>query len=104
MVNVSRKFGHLVLSMIAMTTAIIFCCFSFIESDTPAYTILDKIIINNASESSIVRLSGIGDTLAERIIEYRIKHGDFILKSDIQNVKGIGPGKMNMINDKINLK
>ncbi len=46
--------------------------------------------INRGSAEELRRLPGIGPVLAERVIQYRRKHGKFASIRDIQNVKGIG--------------
>lgn len=49
-----------------------------------------KININTAGISELKKLPGIGDVLAQRIIEYRDQLGQFTSKEEITNVKGIG--------------
>lgn len=47
--------------------------------------------INTASASEIAQsLTGIGQSKAEAIVEYRGSNGRFMQASDIQQVKGIG--------------
>jgi competence protein ComEA len=47
--------------------------------------------LNTASAADLDALSGIGPSLAERIIEYRTTNGPFQSVEDLQKVKGIGP-------------
>jgi competence protein ComEA len=48
--------------------------------------------INTATlEELSALLLGVGDKKAQRIIEYREKHGEFTSVEDLMRVKGIGP-------------
>jgi len=47
--------------------------------------------INYASKEELMKLKGIGLVLAERIIQYRIKHGNFRSVDELIKIKGIGP-------------
>ena len=60
-----------------------------------------KININTASRSELMDLSGIGQTLAARIIEYRESHGPFAKIDDLMKVSGIGEKRFEAIQDKI---
>ncbi len=53
-----------------------------------------SININTASRDQLMRLSGIGESFAKRIIEYREEHGRFATVDELQNVRGIGPKKL----------
>lgn len=61
---------------------------------------LGLININIASKEELTTLNGIGDVMAERIIEYRTSNR-FKNKEDIMSVKGIGTGIYEKIKDKI---
>ena len=60
-----------------------------------------KLNINLATASEFEQLSGIGPTLAERLILYRAEHGPFSATDEIMNVQGIGPEKYNAIKNHI---
>ncbi len=62
-----------------------------------------KININNADSSTLQKLSGIGPTLAQRIIDYRKNIGRFKSIEQLLNVKGIGPSKFEEIKDKVQI-
>ncbi len=59
------------------------------------------ININTASVSELTKLSGIGDSKANDIINYRNTNGLFKTIDDIKNVSGIGDALFNKIKDKI---
>ncbi|MCD5410148.1 MAG: helix-hairpin-helix domain-containing protein [Clostridiales bacterium] len=63
-----------------------------------------KININTANLEKLTSLTGIGDSFAQRIIDYRKKHGNFKSIEDIKNVKGIGESTFADIEDKISVK
>lgn len=46
--------------------------------------------INSASAEEFVKVKGIGEKKAERIIAYRDEHGKFTSVDELKNVKGIG--------------
>ncbi|HZK57663.1 MAG TPA: helix-hairpin-helix domain-containing protein, partial [Clostridia bacterium] len=61
------------------------------------------ININRANIMELKELSGIGDVLAGRIIEYRNEKGGFKSIEELKNVGGIGDKKFNDIKDKITI-
>ena len=46
--------------------------------------------INTANVEELTSVPGIGQTTAQRIVEYRRKYGKFYSVNDLLNVKGIG--------------
>ena len=60
-----------------------------------------KININTASAEELQKLSGIGPSLSERIVEYRENNGRFSRIEDLQNVSGIGETRFANLKDKI---
>lgn len=60
----------------------------------------EKININNASKEELMSLNGIGESTANKIIEYR-KKNSFVDIEDIMNVDGIGKSKYENIKNHI---
>lgn len=61
----------------------------------------EKININTDNVYELMELDGIGEKMAERIINYRMKNGDFEVIQDLMRVEGIGEKKFEDIKDKI---
>lgn len=59
------------------------------------------IDINTATHAQLTMLPGIGDTLAQRIIEYRTQNGPFASIDDLTCVEGIGRTKLERIRNYI---
>ncbi len=55
----------------------------------PAQTAADLININIATADELEKLKGIGKVIANRIIAYRLSHGEFSSLEDLQNIQGI---------------
>jgi comEA protein len=49
-----------------------------------------KINLNTATVQELTKLPRIGEKVAQRIVEYRQKHGGFKKTEELMNVKGIG--------------
>lgn len=62
-----------------------------------------KISINNASVEELTKLSGIGESKAKSIVEYRNEHGLFSSIDEILNVSGIGEALFEKIKDNITI-
>ena len=65
---------------------------------------IESININSASKYELVKLDGIGEELAERIIVFRKDKGGFKRKTDLMKVKGIGKIKFGKIKKFISVK
>lgn len=52
-----------------------------------------SININTASKDQLIQLPGVGNSTADKIIEYRETHGGFKRIEDIMKIKGIGQKK-----------
>ena len=50
----------------------------------------EMINLNTATAEELAQLKGVGEKLAQRIIEYREQHGPFENIEDILQVKGLG--------------
>jgi competence protein ComEA len=63
-----------------------------------------KININNASAEQIASaMTGIGESKAKAIVEYRSSHGKFKSVQDLENVDGIGSKTVEKNKEKISL-
>lgn len=70
------------------------------EKETKPLTnenIYSLININSATSEMLQSLNGIGESYANKIIEYRNLNGPFKSIEEIKNVKGIGDAKYNKI-------
>ena len=67
----------------------------------PEETVSFPININSATENQLMELPGIGETLAQRILSYRMQNGAFSTPEELLNVEGIGHAKLEAILDLI---
>ncbi|MCE5268827.1 MAG: helix-hairpin-helix domain-containing protein [Planctomycetaceae bacterium] len=65
---------------------------ALIEIDeSPALTARFEVDVNTADLPELMQLPGVGEKLAERIIEARDSAGPFLSPDDLRRVHGIGP-------------
>ncbi|MGN0148993.1 MAG: ComEA family DNA-binding protein [Clostridia bacterium] len=60
-----------------------------------------RININTATAEELIELDGIGEKLAQRIIDYRVENGDFDVIEELMLVAGISEKTFAQISDKI---
>ena len=56
-----------------------------------------RLNINTASVDELQQIPGLGPALAQRIVDYRNEHGQFVTTDDLLNVSGIGDAKLSAI-------
>lgn len=71
-----------------------------VKLDTPVKTLVS---INKAQKEELMTLSGIGESKANNIINYRNENGSFKSIEELKNVKGIGASIFEKIKDSITL-
>ena len=59
------------------------------------------ININRADASALIRIEGIGQTLAERIVAYREEYGAFESLDELLKVDGIGTKKLEKMKERL---
>ena len=64
----------------------------------------EKININTAGEDELMKITGIGESTAKKIIEYRNQNGRFKTIEDIKKIPGIGDSKYNNMKEEIRVK
>lgn len=67
-------------------------------------TVNNKININKASVEELQTINGIGESLANKIVNYRKENGRFSSIEDLKNVSGIGDKKYENIKEYIVIK
>lgn len=63
-----------------------------------------RVNLNTATLAELMTLSGIGESKAQSILDYRTKNGAFSSVEEIMNVDGIKEGLYNRIKDSIRVK
>jgi len=60
-----------------------------------------QVDINKASVEQLTALPGVGETLAQRIVDYREQQGPFASAEELMNVKGIGEKSFEKLRDRL---
>jgi competence ComEA-like helix-hairpin-helix protein len=60
------------------------------EAQRRVTVVSDAVNINTASAKELSALEGVGQRLAERIVDYRKTHGPFKKPEDLRKVRGVG--------------
>ncbi|HSR15272.1 MAG TPA: ComEA family DNA-binding protein [Gemmatimonadales bacterium] len=60
-----------------------------------------RVRVNTAGPAELEALPGVGPVLAARIVEYRERHGPFVLVEDLLGVPGIGEAKLAALRDSV---
>ena len=77
---------------LAVLVAVVTLIPSPVVADTAAasVSVAAKVNINTADVKSLMTLTGVGRSLAEKIVKYRDEHGQFKKPTDLRKVEGVG--------------
>jgi len=70
----------------AIFSLLLVCAVSVVSADERG-----PVNINTDSVETLTQLSGIGESRAEAIVEWREENGDFVSVDQLAEVQGIGP-------------
>lgn len=73
-------------------------------SDVCGNNPISKVNINEADESSLLTISGVGNTIAKNIVSYRESNGSFNTLEELKDVDGIGNATFSKMKNEIILK
>lgn len=74
------------------------------SSGVPARKADFVVDVNHAEVAELVELPGIGQTIAERMVEYRKQNGPFQSVDDLRKVAGIGPKTLEALRPHVRVK
>ncbi|MBA4018344.1 MAG: hypothetical protein C0483_14355 [Pirellula sp.] len=79
------------------------------ESKTTSKTVPERkadfvVDVNHAEVAELVELPGVGQAIAERIVEYRKQNGPFQSVDDLREVTGIGPKTLEALRPHVRVK
>ena len=63
----------------------------------------EPLDLNSATLDELIDLPGIGPVLAQRIIEYRERHGGFRTLEELLEIRGIGPKRFEQLKGRVRL-
>lgn len=66
--------------------------------------VADRLNINSASVLELAQLPGIGQTIAQRIVDYREANGSFRSVEELTDVEGIGAKRMDELRDLVTVQ
>lgn len=66
-----------------------------------ASTDQDKVNLNTASKDDLIKIDGVGDKKADKILEYRNQKGGFKSPDDLKNISGFGEKTVAKLKDRL---
>lgn len=85
---------------IQVATAAAFLTLSF-PTFAQETDVVQAININTADVSELMQLHGVGESLADRIVDYRNENGDFASVQALDNVRGISDKRVEQWSDQV---
>ncbi len=74
------------------------------EQESTIKSSSQAVNINTATLTELMTLQGIGEVMAERIVQYREQFGEFSSVDELLNVSGIGEKKLEAIRENITVE
>jgi competence ComEA-like helix-hairpin-helix protein len=78
--------------------------YSQAEIITYFYQDIGKVDLNRADKAALVAVSGIGEKLAQRILDYRLQNGGFVSLEDLKKIKGMNDYRYEKLKDYLYIK